>query len=364
MITLQPLPQTGDALVEVRDLKKWFPLHRGLMSKVVGHVKAVDGVSLDILRGETLGLVGESGCGKTTVGRAILRLTEPTSGSIVFDNQDILRMSRGVMQKVRRDMQIVFQDPYASLNPRMNVGAIVAESLQIHRVMPKAKICGRVEELLEVVGLSAEHARRYPHEFSGGQRQRICIARALALNPKFLIFDEPLSALDVSIRSQILNLLTDLQDQFNLTYLFISHDLSVVEHVCDRVAVMYLGKIVEMAPKDIIFSNALHPYTEALLSAILVPNPKVRKQRLVLEGDVPSPLDPPIGCRFRLRCRLAEEICLTPPEMVDVGNCHLVACHLRAPAPGFSSKPFAKLCKIIPTLPNQLCGNLAGRAAN
>jgi len=323
----EPLP--GEHLVEVRNLKKYFPITGGILSRVVANVKAVDGVSFTIKKGETLGLVGESGCGKTTTGRALLRLIEPTAGEVYFEGKNILKMSKEELRRQRREMQIIFQDPYASLNPRMTVGDIIGEPLEIHGVARGSAKEKRVRELLEVVGLAGFHARRYPHEFSGGQRQRIGIARALALNPKLIVCDEPVSALDVSIQSQIINLLEDLQKEFSLTYVFISHALNVVKHISDRVGVMYLGKLVELADKDELYRSPKHPYSEALLSAIPIPNPELRRQRIILEGDVPSPVNPPAGCRFHTRCRYAMPICKeVEPEFKDIGNGHWVACHL------------------------------------
>jgi len=322
-------PQS-ETLLEVVDLKKHFPIYGGVFSRVVGYVYAVDGVSFTVRRGETFGLVGESGCGKTTAGRVILRLTPATSGKVYFDGQDVFALSPAQMRRLRREMQIIFQDPYASLNPRMTVGEIIGEPLEIHGVARGAKKQERVKELLQVVGLQASDARRYPHEFSGGQRQRIGIARALALHPKLIICDEPVSALDVSIQSQILNLLDELQEQFGLTYVFIAHGLHVIKHVSDRVGVMYLGKLVEVASADELFAEPYHPYTEALLSAIPIPNPEVRRERIVLEGDVPSPINPPPGCRFHTRCRYAQAACReAEPSLREVGNGRLVACHLR-----------------------------------
>jgi oligopeptide/dipeptide ABC transporter ATP-binding protein len=317
----------SNALLEVRDLKKHFPVRKGIFSHVQAHVKAVDGVSLHIAEGETLGLVGESGCGKTTVGRTLLRLYEPTSGSVRFDGTDVAHARGAGLRGLRRDMQIVFQDPYGSLNPRMTVRSIVEEGLIVHRIGSRAERLKRVCEILEKVGLEAGYLHRYPHEFSGGQRQRLGIARALTLNPRFLVLDEPISALDVSIQSQIINLLTELKAQYKLTYLFISHDLSVVEYISDRVAVMYLGQIVETAKSEELYRNPLHPYTKALLSSIPTLVPKKKSERIVLPGDVPSPIDPPSGCRFHPRCPLAMDVCRThPPRQLNCGG-HFVSCH-------------------------------------
>lgn len=319
-----------DALVQVKNLKKYFPISGGVFSRVIGHVKAIDDISFDIMKGETLGLVGESGCGKTTTGRAILRLMNATAGHVYFQGQDVFSMNKHDLRKMRREMQLVFQDPYASLNPRMNVGNIIGEPLEIHGIARGAKKDKIVQELLETVGLSKWHMRRYPHEFSGGQRQRIGVARALALKPKLIVLDEPVSALDVSIQSQVINLLEDLQTEFDLTYLFIAHDLSVIKHISDRVGVMYLGKLVELTDSDSLYREPKHPYTEALLSAIPIPDPRIqsKRERIVLEGDVPSPANPPSGCRFHTRCKYVQDICKREiPDLVDVGNNHFVACH-------------------------------------
>ena len=314
-------------LIEVRNLKKYFPVRGGLLRKVVDHVQAVDGISFAIAPGETLGLVGESGCGKTTAGRTLLRLIEPTAGEILYEGNDITQLSRGEMRELRRDLQIVFQDPFSSLNPRMTIRSIVEEGLLVNNMFTRPERLQRVREVLEKVGLDPSYINRYPHEFSGGQRQRISIARSLALNPKFMVLDEPISALDVSIQSQIINLLNDLKEEFNLTYLFISHDLSVVEYISDRVAVMYLGEIVELASSEQLYHAPLHPYTHALLSSVPKDDPTEVKTRHMLEGDVPSPLDPPQGCRFHPRCPIAMDICkTTSPQVVQIEG-HEVRCH-------------------------------------
>ncbi len=319
----------GEVLVKVDNLVKYFPVRAGLLQRVVNQVKAVDDVSFFVRKGETLGLVGESGCGKTTVGRTMLRLIEPTGGAVRFEDRDVFAMTPRELKVTRRDMQIIFQDPYASLDPRVPIGESVMEGLHIHKIgTPKERV-DIMLETLKKVGLESYHSRRYPHEFSGGQRQRIGIARALALRPKFIICDEPVSALDVSIQSQVLNILKDLQAEFGLTYLFIAHNLSVVEHVSNRVAVMYLGKMVEMTSREELFRNPLHPYTQALMSAIPVPNPRLKRQRTILKGDVPSPLNPPRGCRFHPRCPVAIEKCShEEPAFLEVSPDHWVACHL------------------------------------
>ena len=322
----------AEALLRVKNLKKYFPIRGGLFSREVARVHAVDDVSFDIYPGETLGLVGESGCGKSTTGRAILRLIEPTAGEVTFDGKNVTTLDKRALRGLRKEMQIIFQDPYASLNPRMTVGSIVGEALVIHKLAAtKREREERVVKILETVGLSADHLRRYPHEFSGGQRQRIGIARSLAVNPKFIVADEPVSALDVSIQAQIINLLEDLQKQFGLTYLFIAHDLSVVEHISTRVAVMYLGKIVELAPAKELYTNPKHPYTEALLSAVPIPDPTVKRKRILLEGDVPSPIKPPSGCRFHTRCPIRVPACSEHEQVLkEISPGHWVACQVRA----------------------------------
>jgi len=317
-----PITTEIKELVRVRNLVKHFPVEN---SDDV--VKAVDGISFDICSGETLGLVGESGCGKSTVGRCMLRLQEPTSGEILFEKQDITKLSNKDLQKLRREMQIIFQDPYASLNPRLNIFSIVGEPLKIHGIGTKAERKDRVADLLKKVGLDPRYLSRYPHEFSGGQRQRIGIARAIALNPKLIVADEPVSALDVSVQAQVVNLMQDLQEEFGLTYLFISHGLAVVEHISNRVAVMYLGKIVEIADSKVLYENPLHPYTQALLSSIPIPNPKMKRERVVLKGDVPTPINPPSGCRFRTRCPIATDTCAeVEPELKEIEDGHFSAC--------------------------------------
>ncbi|MCB9435380.1 MAG: ABC transporter ATP-binding protein [Anaerolineales bacterium] len=322
----------SENLLTIQDLKVYFDVKGGLLKRTVAHVKAVDGVNLEIKKGEILGLVGESGCGKTTVGRAILRLLEPTSGAVYFNGNDILNLHRSQLKPLRHDMQIVFQDPFSSLDPRSRIGEIIAEGLRVHGVKDADERRQRVLETLKLVGMNETHMRRFPHEFSGGQRQRIGIARALVLNPSFIVLDEPVSALDVSIQSQVLNLLKDLQKALNLTMLFIAHDMSVVEHVCDRVAVMYLGKVVEISSREELFRNPQHPYTQALMSAIPIPNPKIKRERIILQGDVPSPLNPPKACRFHTRCREAIAMCSeVDPILEDLGNHHFCSCHLRQP---------------------------------
>jgi oligopeptide/dipeptide ABC transporter ATP-binding protein len=321
-----------DILVEVRHLVKHFPVKGGIFRTTRAWVKAVDDVSLTIRRGETLGLVGESGCGKTTIGRMTLRLLEPTYGQVLFEGQDLTRLDERDLKPFRREMQIIFQDPFSSLDPRTPIGDSIGEGLRVHGVSSSRERFRRVLEIMRTVGLEEYHARRYPHEFSGGQRQRIGIARALVLRPKFIVCDEPVSALDVSIQSQVLNLLRQLQRDFDLTYLFIAHNLSVVEHISDRIAVMYLGSIVELTDRRSLFRDPQHPYTRALLSAIPIPNPRLRRERIILSGDVPSPLHPPSGCRFHTRCPDAIDYCrLKEPPLIDLGGEHYVACHLRQP---------------------------------
>lgn len=318
-----------ETILKVEHLKKYFPITAGVFQKTVGYVKAVDDISFEIKKGETLGLVGESGCGKSTTGRTVLRLLDKTEGNVYFKDQDVFKMSKREIRKTRPNMQIIFQDPYSSLNPRMTVGDIIGEALIDHGMANREEAKKRVLETMDICGLASYHIRRYPHEFSGGQRQRIGIARALILNPDFIVADEPVSALDVSIQSQIINMLCDLQQKYGFSYLFISHDLSVVKHISNRVGVMYLGSLVELAPKGELYSNPLHPYTQALLSAVPIPDPTLKRDRIILQGDIPSPANPPSGCKFHTRCRYCKDICKNEiPQYKDVGNGHFVACHL------------------------------------
>ncbi|MEG1676587.1 MAG: ATP-binding cassette domain-containing protein [Clostridia bacterium] len=323
------IKHNDENILEVKDLKKYFPIKNGMMQRVVGNVKAVDGITFNIKRGTTMGLVGESGCGKTTVGRAILRLAPLTGGQVLFDGQDVSKLSKEELRRIRPKMQIIFQDPYSSLSPRLPVGEIIGEAVREHHIVPDAQYQTYLDKIMNECGLMAYYKDRYPHEFSGGQRQRICIARALALNPEFVVCDEPVSALDVSIQAQIINLLKDLQKEHNLTYLFISHDLSVVEHISDTIGVMYLGSLVEYGPKSSIFSHPLHPYTNALFSAIPMPDPDIKMNRVVLQGSIPSPANPPKGCKFHTRCDKCMERCKTEaPEQREVEPGHYVVCHL------------------------------------
>lgn len=324
-----PIVHDDKNILEVKNLKKYFPIKGNLLNREHSAVKAVDGISFNIERGTTMGLVGESGCGKSTAGRTILRLIEKTGGEVLFNGQDINKLSKKEMRALRPKMQIIFQDPYSSLSPRLPISEIIGEAVREHKIVPKDKFDDYIDDIMHKCGLQPYHKDRYPHEFSGGQRQRICIARALALNPEFVVCDEPVSALDVSIQAQIINLLKDLQEQYNLTYLFISHDLSVVEHISDTIAVMYLGTIVEYGKKKDIFNNPLHPYTQALFSAIPIPDPNAKMNRIVLEGSIPSPANPPKGCKFHTRCNKCMEICKTEtPKAYDIGDGHKVVCHL------------------------------------
>ncbi|MDQ0189014.1 dipeptide ABC transporter ATP-binding protein [Alicyclobacillus cycloheptanicus] len=319
----------SDTLLQVQELTKYFPIKQGVFRRTVGHVRAVDGVTFELRQGQTLGVVGESGCGKSTMGRSILRLIEPTSGVVEFEGKNVIKMSRGQMRAMRREMQIVFQDPYASLNPRFSIQQTLMEPMVIHGLYTPAERAKRVRELLERVGLDPDYAKRYPHEFSGGQRQRIGIARALAVNPKLIMLDEPVAALDVSVQSQVLNLLEDLQQEYNLTYIFVAHDLSVVRHISDQIMVLYLGKMAELADSDELFHDPLHPYTRALLSAVPIPDPDVKRERIILQGDLPSPANPPTGCVFHTRCPMATDVCKQKrPEWKEVKPNHHVACHL------------------------------------
>jgi peptide/nickel transport system ATP-binding protein len=319
----------GDIVMEVIDLKKYYPIKAGLFGRVVGQVRAVDGMSFRIRRGSTMGLVGESGCGKTTIGKTLLRLNDKTSGEVLFQGKELFDLTHHELRKIRPQLQIIFQDPYSSLSPRMPVGEIIGEAVREHKLVPESEFDDYITKIMRACGLQPYHKDRYPHEFSGGQRQRICIARALALNPDFIVCDEPVSALDVSIQAQIINLLEDLQKQFSLTYLFISHDLSVVEHISDTVGVMYLGDMVEYGAKKDIFAKPMHPYTQALFSAIPVPDPTVKMNRIILEGSIPSPANPPSGCKFHTRCQHCMEICKTAvPKRYDAGSEHYVVCHL------------------------------------
>ena len=320
---------SNQTILEVKNLKKYFPIKAGVLQNVVGHVKSVDGVSFDIKEAETFGLVGESGCGKTTTGRTILRLTDPTEGEAILNGTDIFKMSKKELNKIRTDIQIIFQDPYSSLDPRMPVGEIIGEAVRAHNIVPKEEYRDYILKIMEDCGLRPYHIDRYPHEFSGGQRQRICIARALALNPKLIIADEPVSALDVSIQAQIINLMKDLQQKRGISYLFISHDLSVIRYISDTIGVMYLGNLVEVAAKDELFDNPMHPYTQALLSAIPIPDPEVAMDRTILEGDLPSPANPPKGCKFNTRCPKCMHKCKEDePELRILDNGHKIACHL------------------------------------
>jgi oligopeptide transport system ATP-binding protein len=331
MSELPSVTPQQDALVRVEGLKMWFPITSGVFQRTVGHIKAVDGVDFQVFKGETLGLVGESGCGKSTTGRAILQLYRPTAGHVFFGDVDLTTMKGDALRRQRRRMQMIFQDPYASLNPRMTVGGIVGEPLEVHGLGNKQENRARVQELLRIVGLNPYFVNRYPHEFSGGQRQRIGVARALAVNPEFIVLDEPISALDVSIQAQVINLLEDLQAEFGLTYLFIAHDLSVVRHISDRIAVMYLGKIVELTDRAELYANPKHPYTVALLSAVPIPDPVIeeKRRRIILEGDVPSPANPPAGCNFCTRCPRVMDVCRQEePPFKDAGGGHWVACWL------------------------------------
>ncbi|MDF2685740.1 MAG: transporter ATPase subunit [Clostridia bacterium] len=319
----------SEKVIEVKNLKMYFPIKAGVFRHVVGNVKAVDNISFSIDKGKTLGLVGESGCGKTTVGRTILRLYEATDGSVLFNNKDLFKLKRSQLRTIRPQMQLIFQDPYSSLSPRMPVGEIIGEGVKQHNIVPKDQYKAYIMKIMDQCGLQKHHIDRYPHEFSGGQRQRICIARALALKPRFVVADEPVSALDVSIQAQIINLLKDLQKEFGLTYLFISHDLSVVEHISDNVGVMYLGSMVEEGPKEKIFKNPYHPYTKALFSAVPIPDPTIKMDRIILKGDIPSPANPPEGCKFHTRCRDCMGVCKEKaPKYIEVEPNHRVACHL------------------------------------